>query len=123
MTQRTNPELWEKVKNEILLSNKAGLPNTWSARRSQLAVQEYKRRGGEYINKKDKNNPLIKWTEEKWDYINPKLKRGRYLPEKVREEVPTNIKIAEQLRKGDKKGQYVPYTQQVIDIMKKLKIY
>jgi len=122
MTIRLNEELWERVKKEIMKSDKGGEKGKWSARKSQLAVQEYKRRGGEYSGKKSKDNPLVKWTEQEWDYINPKLKRGRYLPEKVREQLPTNVKISEQLRKGKKKGQNIPYSKELLDIMRRLNL-
>ncbi len=44
-TRRTQPELWESVKAEITASDKGGHAAQWSARKAQLAVQEYKRRG------------------------------------------------------------------------------
>lgn len=120
MTNRLNEELWERVKKEIMKSDKGGEKGKWSARKSQLAVQEYKRRGGEYSGKKSKDNPLVRWTEQDWDYINPDMKKGRYLPKKVREQLPTNVKISEQLRKGSKKGQNVPYSQSLLNIMRRL---
>ena len=122
MTTRLHPELWEIVKDEVLRGDKGGEKGKWSARKSQLAVQEYKRRGGLYLGRKSKNNPLVRWTEQEWDYINPDLKRGRYLPKKVREQLPTNVKISEQLRKGSKKGQNIPYSKELLDIMRRLHI-
>jgi hypothetical protein len=121
-TTRLHPQLWERVKKEIMKSDKGGLPNTWSARKAQLAVQEYKRRGGLYLGRKSKENPLVKWTEQEWDYINKDMKRGRYLPKKVREQLPTNVKISEQLREGSKKGQNVPYSKELLDIMRRLNL-
>ena len=47
--QRSNPKLWESVKRSILKGSKGGLPNKWSARKSQLAVAIYKKKGGKYI--------------------------------------------------------------------------
>lgn len=122
MTKRTNEKLWEEVKREIYQSDKGGLKDTWTARKAQLAVQEYKKRGGEYIGKKDEKNPLVKWTKEDWDYINPNLKRGRYLPKKVREKLPKNLKISENLKKGERKGENIPYSEKLIEIMRRVKI-
>lgn len=44
--ERTHPELWEQVKAELMASSKGGKAGEWSARKAQLAVQEYKKRGG-----------------------------------------------------------------------------
>ena len=66
MTERTNPALWQKVKDYVMKSNVMGTKaNEWSARKSQLAVKLYKENGGEYIGKKSKNS-LAKWTEQNW---------------------------------------------------------
>lgn len=46
--ERTHPELWEEVKAEVKESEKGGKAGEWSARKAQLAVQEYKKRGGGY---------------------------------------------------------------------------
>ena len=87
--ERTDPDLWETVKDEITRGDKGGEPGQWSARKAQMAVREYKRRGGGY----DEDGPgkedthLHKWTEEDWG-----TKSGgesgetgeRYLPKKVR---------------------------------------
>ncbi|MFG5382106.1 hypothetical protein [Yoonia sp. R2-816] len=43
---KTDPDLWEKVKEELMESDKGGEPGQWSACKAQLAVQEYKKRGG-----------------------------------------------------------------------------
>ena len=44
--KRTNPKLWEKVKKSVKRSPKGGKPNMWSARKAQLAVALYKKKGG-----------------------------------------------------------------------------
>lgn len=86
---KTDPELWEKVKEEITQSDKGGDPGQWSARKAQLAVQEYKKRGGGYADDgpDQEETDLHEWTEEDWG-----TKSGsesgetgeRYLPKKVR---------------------------------------
>lgn len=86
--KRTDPELWEKVKKEITRSGKGGEKGQWSARKAQLAVQEYKKRGGGYAGGKSDDNSLKQWTDEDWDTRSGR-KSGdtgeRYLPKKARE--------------------------------------
>lgn len=112
MTKRLNQALWEKVKDEIKKGDKGGLPNTWSARKSQYAVLEYKRRGGKYLGKKDENNSLTKWTNENWDYISGNT--GRYLPERVRKLLTEKEKKIENKLKGNKKGKKISYSESVL---------
>lgn len=86
---RLNPELWEKVKNEIMAGDKGGRPGEWSARKAQLAVLEYKKRGGSYKGAKPKNG-LVAWTEQEWMTRSgkPSLETGeRYLPKKAIEKL------------------------------------
>lgn len=61
---RSNPELWEKIVAEIKKSARAGAAGTWNARKAQLAVKEYKDRGGKYAGKKSAQNSLVVWTRE-----------------------------------------------------------
>jgi len=86
MTERTNPALWEKVKDYVMKSNIMGTKaNEWSARKAQLAVKLYKEKGGEYIGKKSKNS-LAKWTEQNWrtkSGLPSHITGERYLPEKA----------------------------------------
>lgn len=85
--ERNNPQLWEKVKAEVTASSKGGKAGEWSARKAQLAVQEYKKRGGGYGGRKTEDNSLTQWTKEDWG-----TKSGgkstdtgeRYLPKKAR---------------------------------------
>ncbi len=61
----TEPELREKIKEEIKASYKGGKPGQWSARKSQLLTREYEKRGGSYEGEKDESQKdLKKWTEE-----------------------------------------------------------
>jgi len=86
IAKKDNPKLWEKVKEEGI--EKFG---GWSARVAQWSVREYKKRGGEYIGKKDtKSNSLRKWTDEDWGTKSGQRSRDtgeRYLPRKIREEL------------------------------------
>src|SRR3712207_6830789 len=63
----TDPELRERIKEEIKQSDKGGNPGQWSARKSQLLTQEYERRGGGYRGEKDEaQQNLERWTDEEW---------------------------------------------------------
>ena len=86
---RTDPELWDTVKDEVTRGDKGGEPGEWSARKAQLAVHEYKKRGGGY----DESGPakedthLHEWTEEDWGTRSGEESGDsgeRYLPKRVR---------------------------------------
>jgi hypothetical protein len=86
--ERTDPRLWEQVKREVTEGDKGGDPGQWSARKAQMAVQEYKRRGGGYAGRKSAENHLSQWTEEKWGTASGRRSRDsgeRYLPEAARD--------------------------------------
>lgn len=86
--KKSDPKLWEKVKEEVTEGDKGGKPGQWSARKAQLAVHEYKEEGGGYEGKKTADNHLTQWTKEEWGTKSGKEsgKTGeRYLPEKARE--------------------------------------
>jgi hypothetical protein len=88
--ERSDPQLWERVKRDLTRSDKGGKPDQWSARKAQLAVQEYKRRGGGYRGRKPKDTSLEQWTEEEWGTKSGRksLESGeRYLPKRAREEL------------------------------------
>ena len=42
-SKKTDPKLWEKVKQVVTAGDKGGRPGQWSARKAQRAVQEYKK--------------------------------------------------------------------------------
>ena len=120
--KRSNPALWERVKKSVLKGSKGGPSNKWSARKSQLAVLLYKKKGGKYIGKKSKCNSLTKWSKEKWDYISKdsrKSKKGRYLPEIVRKHLSKKEKRIENRRKGSKRGRWIKYSPSVASKMRK----
>lgn len=103
--RKTRPALWEKVKKEVTASDKGGKPGQWSARKAQLAVQLYKKRGGGYVGKKTKDNALTKWTKEDWQYTG-EPKKSRYLPKKAIEHLTPQEKAATSRakNKGTRKG-------------------
>jgi len=122
---KSNPKLWERIKNRIKAGSKGGPKGKWSARKSQLLVKAYKSAGGKFKGKKSRNNSLSKWSREKWDYINKsgrKSKRGRYLPEKVRKSLTPRERKIENRRKGSKRGKWVSYSKSVAKKMRKHKI-
>ena len=85
--EKTDPALWEKVKDDVTAGAKGGKKGQWSARKAQLAVAEYKKRGGGYVGGKDADNSLHQWTEEDWGTKSGEEsgKTGeRYLPKKAR---------------------------------------
>jgi hypothetical protein len=123
---KSNPKLWERIKNRIKAGSKGGPKGKWSGRKSQLLVKAYKSAGGKFKGKKSRNNSLSKWSREKWDYINKsgrKSKRGRYLPEKVRKSLTAKERRSENRRKGSKRGKKVSYSKSVAKKMRKHKIY
>ena len=86
--EKTDPALWEKVKEEITAGDKGGEKGEWSARKAQMAVGEYKKRGGGYRGRKDPHNHLVEWGQEDWGTKSGR-KSGetheRYLPKEARE--------------------------------------
>lgn len=85
--KKTDPKLWEQVKDEVTKSDKGGRPGQWSARKAQFAVQAYKERGGGYEGERREDNSLKQWTEEDWGTASGRrsTKTGeRYLPKKAR---------------------------------------
>lgn len=138
---KTRPELWERVKKEVIRSPKGGPAGKWSARKAQRAVAIYKSRGGGYKGKKSASNSLAKWSREKWGYINEKnektntkkskrvtrkskrksnKKYGRYLPLEVRKRLTEKEKREENRRKGKKYGEWVPYSKSVAKKLRKV---
>ncbi len=100
--KRADPALWERVKREVTTGDKGGRPGQWSARKAQLAVQAYKRRGGGYIGERRKDNSLNQWTNEDWGTRSGRrsVDTGeRYLPKKARE----SLSAADYGRTTDKK--------------------
>lgn len=87
----TKPQLRETIKEEIKASDKGGKPGQWSARKSQLLVQEYEKQGGGYTtDEKDKAaKSLEEWGEQNWQtqegegQARQDGKTKRYLPQAV----------------------------------------
>lgn len=124
VAKRRNPRLWEEIQRKWKKGNKGGVAGQWNARKAQLAVQEYKRKGGLYIGPKQRTNSLVKWTKEDWGYIDDKP-GNRYLPLTVRktltprEKRKTNM----QKRKATQQGkQYAAYDKSILKKMRRFSI-
>ena len=107
--KKTDPALWEKVKEEVTAGDKGGEPGQWSARKAQMAVQEYKHEGGGYEGRKTEDNHLVQWGEEDWGTKSgkPSGETGeRYLPKEAREALtPAEYKrTTEKKRRDSRKG-------------------
>ncbi len=107
--QRADPKLWEQVKTEITAGAKGGKPDQWSARKAQLAVAEYKKRGGRYLGPKSEDNHLTQWTREEWGTKSGKPSgktHERYLPKAAREKLsdPEYKRTTAKKRTDTKKG-------------------
>ena len=86
--KRTDEALWETVKAEVTAGDKGGRPGEWSARKAQMAVSAYKKRGGGYAGEKTPDNSLAQWTEEDWGTQSGRPSgetHERYLPKAARE--------------------------------------
>ena len=120
--RRTDPELWEQVKEEITKGGKGGRKGEWSARKAQLAVQEYKKRGGGYQGGKSKDNSLRQWTEEDWGTKSGRksIETGeRYLPKAARKALSDDeyARTTRKKRKDTKKGRQ--FSAQPADVRRK----
>jgi hypothetical protein len=115
------PQLRERLKKEIMASNKGGRSGQWSARKAQLLAQRYENAGGGYTGAKTKTQKsLSKWTKEDWGTKSgkpstqgPKATGERYLPKKARDQLSASQYAATTAakRRGTKAGkQFVPNT-------------
>src|SRR3954451_12984342 len=92
-SQYTDPELRERLKQEITAGDRGGRPGQWSARKAQLLASDYKKAGGGYTtDKKDESaaaQHLDEWTSEDWQTKDrdARARHGdetaRYLPNKA----------------------------------------
>jgi hypothetical protein len=108
--KKTDPDLWDKVKQEVTEGDKGGKPGQWSARKAQMAVQEYKHEGGGYEGKKSADNHLVQWTEEDWGTKSGKPSGAtgeRYLPKEARDHLSKADykRTSDKKRRDTKKGQ------------------
>ncbi len=124
----TDPELRERVREEIKQSSKSGKPGQWSARKSQLLTQEYEEQGVGYKGQKDEDQrDLERWTEEGWQTqeggtrARDSDETTRYLPKKAWENMSKEEKRApeQKKREGSRRDeQYVANTEEARDARK-----
>lgn len=117
----TKPKLREEIKEDLKASDKGGKPGQWSARKSQLLVQEYEKQGGDYTSgtKDEAAKSLERWTDQDWQTIEGDGdareggKTKRYLPKKVWQALSDEEKREAERTKTTKSKagkQYVPWT-------------
>jgi len=120
--KKTNPAKWKAVVAKVKASSKGGDPGEWSARKSQLAVQEYKKSGGGYVGPKSSDNSLSKWTEQKWTTSDgsPSQGKKRYLPEKAWSSLSSGEKAATNRAKADGNAKGKQFVAQPKTVAKKV---
>ena len=120
--KKTNPTLWSKVVSDVKSSSKGGDSGEWSARKAQLAVQEYKKSGGGYVGKKSSDNSLSKWTDQKWTTSDgsPSQGKKRYLPEKAWSSLSSGEKAATNRAKAAGNAQGKQFVAQPKAVAKKV---
>ena len=122
VAKKTNPSKWKAVVAKVKASTKGGDPGEWSARKAQLAVQEYKASGGGYVGKKSSDNSLSKWTDQKWTTSDgsPSEGKKRYLPEKAWSSLSAGEKAATNRAKAAGNAQGKQFVAQPKTVAKKV---
>jgi hypothetical protein len=124
---RTDEAKWKRIVASVKAGGKGGDPGQWSARKAQLATQQYKKSGGGYSGPKTKaQKSLSKWTDEKWGTKSgkpstqgPKATGERYLPKKAREALTTKEYAATSRAKREGKAKGQQFVKQPKAIAKK----
>ena len=113
----TEPELRERLKEQIKAGDKGGKPGQWSARKSQLLVREYEKAGGGYVDEGHRTasqEHLRQWGDQDWHTASGDADaRGddgtaRYLPD-----VAWQLLTAEERRATDRRKRAAD--EQVVD--------
>lgn len=128
----TKPDLRRKIKDDLQQSDKGGKPGQWSARKSQLLVQEYEKQGGGYKQdqKDEATRSLEEWTEQDWQtqsgngQAQQNNKTKRYLPKQVWDKLsqPEKQEVEQIKQRASQKGeQYVEWTPAVKRAMREVK--
>jgi hypothetical protein len=116
----TDPELRERLKEEIKAGDRGGRPGQWSARKSQLLTHEYEAQGGGYRHEGERTESqrhLQEWTEQDWHTADGGDRaRGadgtrRYLPDAAWELLSEEEKRATDTRKREGEEQHVANTE------------
>jgi len=122
VAKKTNPSKWKAVVAKVKASSKGGDTGEWSARKAQLAVQEYKKSGGGYVGPKSSSNSLSKWTDQKWTTSDgsPSQGKKRYLPEKAWSSLSASEKAATNRAKAAGNAQGKQFVAQPKTVAKKV---
>ncbi len=92
-SDKSKPTLRNNVVKKTKASSKWGDAWMWSARKAQLAVQEYKSKWGWYVWKKSSDNSLAKRTkQDRWtkSWKTSKQTWERYMPAKAIKELSSS---------------------------------
>ncbi|MGY1829207.1 hypothetical protein ACI8AA_02120 [Geodermatophilus sp. SYSU D01180] len=115
----TDPELRERLKEEIKAGDRGGRPGQWSARKSQLLAHEYEAAGGGHRHEGERSESqwhLQEWTGQDWHTADGDDRaRGsdgtrRYLPDAAWELLSDEEKRATDARKRGSDEQHVADT-------------
>ena len=120
--EKTDPELWDRVKKEVTGSEKGGRKGQWSARKAQLASSEYKKQGGGYKGAKTADNHLSQWTREDWGTKSGRASKStgeRYLPRKAREKLSDEEYARSTAKKRRDTAKGKQFSSQPADVAKK----
>lgn len=129
-TKRTNEKLWQNIVKSVKKGSKGGLAGQWSARKAQLAVKMYVKKGGRYSSKKSKNNSLHKWSKQNWrtksgrpSVLGKNASGERYLPYNfIKKMSSKDYKESSKLKKRAIR-QNKQYSKQNVKIQHKLSKY
>ncbi len=115
----TEPELRERLKEQIKAGDKGGKPGQWSARKSQLLVHEYEKAGGGYVDdghRTASQQHLSQWTAQDWHTAGGDADArdadgtSRYLPDVAWQLLSPAERRATDRRKHDADSQHVANT-------------
>ncbi|MGY1738239.1 hypothetical protein [Geodermatophilus sp. SYSU D00684] len=115
----TDPELRERLKEDIKAGDRGGRPGQWSARKSQLLTHEYEAAGGGYRHEGERSESqrhLQEWTRQDWrtadggDRARGEGGTKRYLPHAAWELLSDEEKRATDARKRGSGEQHVADT-------------
>ncbi|WP_091114323.1 hypothetical protein [Geodermatophilus dictyosporus] len=115
----TDPELRERLKEEIKAGDRGGRPGQWSARKSQLLTHEYEAAGGGYRHEGERTESqqhLQEWGAQDWHTAEGSDRaRGadgtkRYLPDAAWQLLSEEEKEATDTRKKGSAQQHVANT-------------
>lgn len=117
MAKYDKPALRERIKAKIMAGSKGGKSGTWSARKSQMLVNQYEAAGGGYTGRKTATQKsLQRWTKQDWrtESGKPSKKTGEvYLPKRAIAQLKGTAKLKAANRKkraASRKGQQVART-------------